>query len=199
MARSFYWCRSNYDWHNIEAKWQYQTCVYIQIAEFTKSIHECLGPAATADDFEDELEEFYTPTFEPYEDKETKPLVIPERDETQHFDQYIRAEVLLPSGNSMKSGKVKRRKRLPDGSLKGTSISTPLFDSRAHIIEFPDGTVAEYTANIIAENMYAQCNLDGEQYLILKGIVDHKKDGQAVENPDAYVWHNGRKQLKKTT
>ena len=99
----------------------------------------------------------------------------------------------------MKSGKVRERKRLPDGSLKGTSNSTPLFDSRAYIIEFPDGTEAEYTANIIAENMYAQCNLDGEQYLILKGIGDHKKDGHAVANADAYIWRNGRKQLKKTT
>ena len=93
--------------------------------EFTKSIHEHLGPAATADDFEDEFEEFHTPTFEPYEDEETKPLVIPERDDAQDFDQYIGAEVLLPSGDSMKSGKVRERKRLPDGSLKGTSNSIP--------------------------------------------------------------------------
>ena len=164
-----------------------------QMEEFTKSIHEHLGPAATADDFEDEFEEFHTPTFESHEDEETKPLVIPERDDTQDFDQYIGAEVLLPSGDSMKSGKVRERKRLPDGSLKGTSHSTPLFDSRAYITEFPDRTEAEYTANIIAENMYAQCNLDGEQYLILKGIGDHKKDGHAVANADAYTWRNGRK------
>ena len=50
--------------------------------DFTKSIHEHLGPAATADDFEDELEEFYTPTFELYEDEETKPLIIPDGDDT---------------------------------------------------------------------------------------------------------------------
>ena len=47
--------------------------------------------------------------------------------------------------------------------------------------------------------MYAQCNLDGEQYLILKGIVDHKKDGHAVATADAHIWRNGRKQMKKTT
>ena len=41
-----------------------------QMEEFTKSIHEHLGPAATADDFEDEFEEFYTPTFNLNKDKE---------------------------------------------------------------------------------------------------------------------------------
>jgi hypothetical protein len=47
-------------------------------------------------------------------------------------------------------------------------------------LEFPDGAGAEYTANIIAENIYAQCNIDGERYLLLKLICDHKKDGHAT-------------------
>jgi hypothetical protein len=75
-------------------------------------------------------------------------------------------------------------------AVKGTSHRDVMFDTRAYILEFPDGAEAEYTANIIAENMYAQCNIDGEQYLLLKSICDHKKDGHAVEKADAYITVN---------
>ena len=44
--------------------------------EFIKSIHKHLGPAATADDFDDEFEEFYTPTFNLNKDKETQKGMI---------------------------------------------------------------------------------------------------------------------------
>ena len=66
-------------------------------------------------------------------------------------------------------------------------------------MEFPQNQEAEYTANIIAENMYAQCNTEGEQYLLLEGICDHKKNGHAVEKADAFVTVNGRQHEKKTT
>ena len=46
---------------------------------FTKSIHKHLGPAMTADDFEDDFKELYTPTFKPCEDEETKPLIFPKK------------------------------------------------------------------------------------------------------------------------
>ena len=83
--------------------------------------------------------------------------------ENQIFDKYIGADVLLPYGNKQITGKVVSRKRDIDGSLKGERNSSPLFDTRVYIIEFPDGLEAEYIANIMAENMYAQCNADGEQ------------------------------------
>ena len=40
-------------------------------------MHKHLRPAITAVDFEDKLAKFYTSTFEPYKDEETKPLMIP--------------------------------------------------------------------------------------------------------------------------
>jgi hypothetical protein len=42
-------------------------------------------------------------------------------------------------------------------------------------VEFPDGQVAEYSVNIIAENMYThQCDAEGNQYLLLNKIIDWK-------------------------
>ena len=167
-----------------------------KMEEFTKSVHAKLGTATKAE-IDDEYEE--TPSYEPYEDDDNEPLIIPDRDEHQNFDQYIGAEVLLPFGDQMVTGKVRERKRNSDGKLKGTRHENTLFDSRAYIVEFPQNQEAEYTANIIAENMYAQCNTDGEQYLLLEGICDHKKNGHAVEKADAFVTVNGRQHEKKTT
>ena len=77
-----------------------------QMKSFELQIKESLGPSATMEDLGEEFEA-ETPTFEPYEDKENKPVIIPDRDEFQSFDQYIGAEVLLPVGDKMKTGKVK--------------------------------------------------------------------------------------------
>jgi hypothetical protein len=45
-----------------------------------------------------------------------------------------------------------------------------------YAIEFPDGRTDEYTANVIAENMYAQCDIEGRQYNLMEGIFDHNTD-----------------------
>ena len=64
------------------------------MAEFNLNVDAAIGPTVTQADFVDELEEFQTLTFEPYEDEDTKPTVIPDRDDFDTFDQYIGAEVL---------------------------------------------------------------------------------------------------------
>jgi hypothetical protein len=51
----------------------------------------------------------------------------------------------------------------------------------------PDGRSEEYTANIIAENMYAPCDEEGNQFLMLQDIVGQKTDGHAVECADMYI------------
>jgi hypothetical protein len=55
-----------------------------------------------------------------------------------------------------------------------------MLDTRTYEIESPDGCSEEYTANLIAENMYAQCDIEGRQYNLMEGIVDHNTDGYAI-------------------
>jgi hypothetical protein len=43
-------------------------------------------------------------------------------------------------------------------------------------VEFPDGQIKEYAANIIAENMLTQVNSGGYSTTIMDGIIDYKKD-----------------------
>jgi hypothetical protein len=59
-----------------------------------------------------------------------------------------------------------------------------MLDTRAFDIEFPDGRSDEYTSNVVAENMYAQFGLEGDQFNIIDYIIDHNKHGHALERAD---------------
>ncbi|KAL7465994.1 hypothetical protein ACHAW6_000395 [Cyclotella cf. meneghiniana] len=49
-------------------------------------------------------------------------------------------------------------------------------DTRVYEVRFPDGRTKELAANTIAEALYAQCNPDGNQYILLDAIVDYQRD-----------------------
>jgi hypothetical protein len=74
-----------------------------------------------------------------------------------------------------------------------------MLDIRTYEIEFPDGHSDEYTTNVIAENMYARCDIEGRQYNLMEGIIDHNTDGHAVEPADMYIKHCSNKKVRKTT
>jgi hypothetical protein len=130
---------------------------------------------------------FITPTYDCYEDDEVSPSKmldiddIKEKHDADMYDQYVGARVRVPIGDAIRSGKVVRRKRELDGTVRGKADSNSMLNSRTYEIEFPDGRSDEYTANMIAENMYAQCDIEGRQYNIMEGIIDHTTDGNAVE------------------
>ena len=46
--------------------------------------------------------------------------------------------------------------------------------------------------------MYAQCDIDGHQHLILDDIIDYKKDANAIAMTDRYQIIKGKKYLRKT-
>jgi hypothetical protein len=79
------------------------------------------------------------------------------------YDQYVGAHVRVPIGNEIGSGKVLRRKHEMDGTVRGRANENPMLDTRAYEIEFPDCRSGEYTTNVIAENMYSQCDIEGIQ------------------------------------
>jgi hypothetical protein len=47
--------------------------------------------------------------------------------------------------------------------------------------------------------MYAQCDEEGNQFLMLQDIVGHKTDGNEVERADMYINVGSNKQIRKTT
>ena len=169
--------------------------------EFTRNVNEKIDSPLTAKDSNDIDQGTVTPKFELYsDDVETNSSVRDIDDVTsEEFDQYIGAEVLLPKGNSSTTGRVKQRKRDADGNLTGKSNANPILDTRTYEVEFPDGEVNEYSANVIAENMWSQCDDEGNQFLLLDAIVDYRKDGHAVGNADRYIIVKGKRVPRKTT
>jgi len=172
---------------------------------FDENVHKVLGDAFRPEDFKDDpdMSDIDTPTYEAYEDDADGACeYIPDIDDADPdtHDRYVGAEVQMSIGDKVMSGKVQRRKREADGSLKGTAHPNPILDTRTYEVEFPDGQVAEYSANAIAENMYTQCDTEGNQYLLLDEIVDWQRDDSAIKSEDKYVYsRNGNRHYRKTT
>jgi hypothetical protein len=92
------------------------------------------------------------------------------------FDAYLNAELLLPdSGDNAVRARAVKRSKGKDGNPIGLHHKNPLFDTRQHTVEFPDGSTAEYQANIIAENLFSQSDSEGRQHMVMKEICDHRK------------------------
>ena len=130
------------------------------------------------------------------------PYTMPEQDDytPDTFDQYLGAELLLPQGENMTAGRVIKRARGQDGNPIGTRHSNPLLDTREYTVEFSDGSTAEYTANVIAENIFSQVDSEGRQYMLLKEIVDHRKNASAIPISDGFITSkNGNRIPKPTT
>ena len=115
-------------------------------------------------------------------------------------DQWIHAELNLPQGEMLRKAKVVGRTTDGNGNVAGSYDPNPFLNSLTYDVEFPDGEIKEYAANVIAENMYAQVDLDGHSVQILDAIVDYKKDESAVEKADMYIrTKGGRRRLRETT
>ena len=116
------------------------------------------------------------------------------------YDQIINAEVQLQLGEEMVNGKVIQRTIGPDGQVTGTYDNNRFLNTNIYDVEFPDGQVKEYAANIIAENMLTQVYFDGMSTTLIESIGDHQRDDEkALQHHDKYVQtKNGRHNLRKT-
>jgi hypothetical protein len=163
--------------------------------KFTESIKKLLGDSFKYKDFSNdpELEGLGTTSFEPYDDDKGGKLPTPRDNDDEAdpdtYDQYVGAKVVLPIGDVMMNAKVHGRKHQVDGTLLGKAHANPILDTRTYEVEFADGQRIELPVNVIAENMFAQCNSEGNQYLLLAGIVDHRKESSAVEKKAMYIKH----------
>jgi hypothetical protein len=124
---------------------------------------------------------------------------VKDENDVETYDQYVLSHVRVPVGDEIQYGKVVRRKRELDGTVRGRDHVNSMVYTRTYEIEFPDGHSDEYTSNVIAENMYAQCDIEGRQYKLMKCIVDHKIDGHVVEPADMYINHGSNKKVSKKT
>jgi len=64
---------------------------------------------------------------------------------------------------------------------------------------FADGELTELTANAIATAVYAQCDEDGNEYVLFNSFVDFKKDRTTLSIADQKIAVKGRPSICRTT
>jgi hypothetical protein len=115
------------------------------------------------------------------------------------YGKNIGAQLRMPLNNALTEAKVLGRARDGEGNPIGILHANPLQDTRVYDVEFPDGSTAEYGANLIATAMFAQVDDEGRSYQILDEIVDHRRTKDAIPDDDAYTTIRGRRHPIRTT
>jgi hypothetical protein len=87
------------------------------------------------------------------------------------WDNLIKAEILLQQGDKMQLGEVIRRSVDDSGKTIGTYSDNPKMNSIIYEVEFNDGELKEYAANILAENMLSQIDDEGQNILLMRMAV----------------------------
>jgi hypothetical protein len=171
---------------------------------FDKSIHDKLGNSTTFPS---------TPTSSPSDvsidgdiiEQEPSDTASSQADSADTFDQpmtdpLINSSVRLAQGDVLQTAKVLGHSINNDGSVTGTYNDNPILNTFMYDVGFPDGEVKEYSANIIAENMFAQVDGDGNTSPVFSGILSFTKDSSAVSKSDRFfITKTGRRHAKKTT
>ena len=116
-------------------------------------------------------------------------------------DTYLGMELGLPrSGGEVEFARVVKRLRDKDGLPIGTANDNPILDTRVFEVEFPDGHRAALAANIIAENLFAQVDPEGNRHVLFDEIIDHRTDGSETKMEDSHITtKSGTRRRRETT
>ena len=149
--------------------------------------------------------------LEPYDDDEVNKLLEPfeadlldaaGRPILMHSlnDVLINAQVLLDYGDSAALARVIRRAVDSDGKVIGSWDSNPILNTLVYECEFDDGTIKEYSANVIASNIYEEGDADEFSSSMSYQIIDHKSSGEAVKLENKYMTtKTGTRRMRATT
>ncbi len=145
---------------------------------FDETVASHLGPNATDQDF---LAEDLTPDFDHYDNDHALDPDHSDLEVTPEVgDNYLNAEISVPRGGTLSKGHVTAQKRDKDSNPVGLANAKSILDTREYTFTFDDGDETVMSANLIAKAMYAQCDPDGNQYVLLDSIIDHKRLDSAI-------------------
>jgi hypothetical protein len=165
---------------------------------FDETIANHLGPNATDQGF---LAEDLTPNYDFYDDDHDLDPDHGDLEVTPEMgDTYLKTEISVPRGGTLMKGHVTSRKRDKDGNPVKLANANPILSTREYRFTFNDGDETVLNANLIAEAMYAQCDPDGNYYVLLDSIIDHRQLDAAIRPSDQKVVHpDGCTHLKHYT
>jgi hypothetical protein len=150
-----------------------------RIKAFNEKLSTSLGDRIQGIDMTDNVD---VDEYEPYQDNTNETTAVPDFDDVDidAHHKFIESKVMIPQGGQVVSGRVVRRKRDTDGNLIGKANSNPFLDTSLFEVEFDDGHIEAYAANLIAESMYEQVDSEGQVHRLMDEIVDHKRMADAI-------------------
>jgi hypothetical protein len=105
---------------------------------------------------------------------------------------------MIPRPDGRIQGRITKRAKGDNRNPIGRRNNNYLLDTRMYEVKLADGTSEEYYANVIAENLFAQVDSKGNQYVLMKEINEHCKDDTAIPAADGWVtMPNGRRSERK--
>ena len=98
------------------------------------------------------------------------------------YNILINSEINLPKDGKITNGKVIGRTIGDDGSIHGEYHEYPSKNKIMYDVEFDDGTIKQYSANIIAMNIIYQLSNNNHESMPVKHIIDMERDYSALKN-----------------
>ena len=98
------------------------------------------------------------------------------------FDEHVGSLLKIPFDDKEQILQIISRKcseHAVDGRLAGTKHSNPQLDTRIYNVQMPNGEIREYTANLVVEKLFAQCDEVGNYAILIDEIIDYKHDNSA--------------------
>ena len=123
--------------------------------------------------------------FEIYEDDDENGCHIPDIEDSVDssgrllnqlpaYDRPLNTEVQLQLDDEIAMGKLVDRALGLEGIVAGKYDDNPILNSMMYEVEFIDGHVREYSANVIKENMLSRVDSEGFSTTMMEGIVDYQ-------------------------
>ena len=114
------------------------------------------------------------------------------------YDKMINAEATLQCGENIEQSMVIRRSMGPNGKTTGGYDDNYRLNSVLYDVEFPDGQVKEYSANLISENLLGRVGYEFTSN-IMEAIVYHTQDAKmAIPFKNKNVVAGSGKKPRKT-
>ncbi len=119
--------------------------------------------------------------------------------EADAYDELLLTEPLLMKDGELTHATVIGCKRDHNNNPVGTYHHNPLLNTRVYLVQFPDGHVAEFRANMISEAIYNHIDDDGGEELLFADIIGHTKDSTAITQEAALIIREAEQKKPRCT
>ena len=119
----------------------------------------------------------------PTDDNYDIPTDTPDVDNVSGPDKYLNATILMDQtefGKPNLATVIGRNIDSVTGKPKSESHNNPVLDNSKYLVELTNGTTEMFLANQIAENLWAQCDSEGCEFMNIREIVGHRTNATAI-------------------